>query len=240
MAHAMTKTKAVDRINKLLAKSLGTNNEHEAELFERKARELMLEYELVHSDLVTGDITERTYEAAGRKLLPTWIRDLWVRLSHEMGVKLLWSSGRRLKWYVYGKSSDCDRMIYTAVHLEAEIDRRTAAYLKGIDSRHRNPRQIANSYRLGLAHEVTRRVRAIIRDVSPDKDNPFAMIYADADARREAAAEYVVEFVDCVEESDRQRKVYADAYDAGTKEAHEIQINKAMGSREAERGYLLS
>jgi hypothetical protein len=154
--------KILDRVRKLLALSKDANNPNEAALAAARASELMTEHNLSEAMLVTGEKpVERIIndfqvgaEKKGRSKRVAWKISVASAVAKTFGATL-WTQGGNIK--LFGRESAVQAASYTTQYLWTEVERLAKAAL----AEHRPVRAKAfgNSFRLGAANEISRRLR---------------------------------------------------------------------------------
>jgi len=230
------KAKALRLVSKLLAKSAGTSNENEARAFEAKARELMSRHGILPEDLLSSGLIERRETYPGRRNAPRWLVALWGAVGSNLGVYVLTSSGVRFTVWLYGTEADVERAVYMARFLEAEVERRAAAYAKA----HRTGKGAATSYRVGLVAGIDARLRFLAATVAPDKANPFAVVLVGAQARTEAAKGEAHRRNEKIGTARGYTPTHAGATRAGILDSEDVTIAKAVTAATEETGRLLT
>jgi len=102
-------SKIIKKINNLLAKAEGTDNEHESELFMAKVHELLEAHQLELSDLGTLDTEDPViHDKEGVKVskVYSWSKTLMTAISRYYGCRIVWQTHRSFIHYdVFGRES---------------------------------------------------------------------------------------------------------------------------------------
>lgn len=89
----MTRAKITTRIQALISKAQGTDNEHEAAAFMAKAQELLEEYQIDIGELADADDPVKVFEDGLERTQkdPTWHRKLYAALAMYYGCKVVFA-----------------------------------------------------------------------------------------------------------------------------------------------------
>lgn len=236
------KRKAAQTITKLLAHAAGTSNEHEAASFEAKAVAMMAEHSLAAADLQTAGIVRRTVEVTGPDGQPlrnavAWIVDLYSLIGARLGVYVLFGSGRRFSFALYGTAADVARAEYLCAYLDGEMRRQARAF----QVEHRPGRTAMDNYRTGLVRGVAARMDAIVRQAAPDKEpSPFAVVLSDAKGRRDAAKDAAQKRVGTPRPASLGGALDDEALRAGYADGQKISVSKGVAAHAQDAGRLLA
>lgn len=162
----------LDKIKRLLALA-GSDNVHEAALAAKTAQKLMARHNIeaamleVDSESESQEqIGEEVFAGVSGKRLSTWKTALCATVARVNGCSAYsqWFAGDQRMVFV-GTPSDSKTARYMSAWLIAEIDRLTK-----LERAKRGPqgRSYYNSFRLGAAHEIARRLKEAHRDAAEE------------------------------------------------------------------------
>lgn len=157
--------KIIDRVVKMLALAASTTSPHEAGLAAERAGKLIDDYEIDEAELRVLEPNRRNEPiekrmrvegTASRKRI-TWVSTLAWAVTERFKCHWYYTGGGTVT--LFGRQSACQAASYTLEYLYREVNRLADA--ARADSMERSVRSWKNSFRMGAASAIARRMREL-------------------------------------------------------------------------------
>jgi len=222
-----------DTIRKLLRKAESTGYEGEAEVFRKKAEEMMQRHALTRAELEQAQFTVRYFEPSYSQA-PGWYKSLVANVGTFLGVFTGYDSGETGEPCVFilgGREQDIEMLEYTTEAITNQIQQLTEEYKQDPSV----GRKEANAYRLGVVQRVGERLQEMVRNVSGEQEERGLVLVEENEKKHERgrrAAE---------QEGHRFRKGQGAKYQSekarkeGVRDGDRVDVNKGAPSSEDRR-----
>jgi len=226
-----------DKIKNKIAKLLRlaeSSNKNEAESAMAKAVSLMNKHNLSESDLYDDTIILCQKETRW-SVIPNWVISLYSGVSKSAGVYFCYMNMRnstlhKAFMFLNGRQSDVDNVEYIAEFLINRINSMSKDFTKSL------PKELsgmqkqakAKSYRMGLVDGITENMLKMTNDFFSSIDSSKSLIPIEDNITRMEQAKDAFLQKHTVKESRSTAKYNSNDFDAGKKDASNINIHKGV------------